>query len=72
MAVSTTTAGWMFIVRSVETGEQLVSAAQLFCVKGLTYMSSCVILITESGRKLAQSVNKRPAIAGLLIKGERT
>lgn len=35
-------------------------------------MSSCVILITESGRKLAQSVNKRPAIAGLLIKGERT
>ena len=58
--------------RSVETGEQLVSAAQLFCVKGLTYMSSCVILITESGRKLAQSVNKRPAIAGLLIKGERT
>ena len=58
--------------RSGETGEQLVSAAQLFCVKGLTYMSSCVILITESGRKLAQSVNKRPAIAGLLIKGERT
>jgi len=35
-------------------------------------MSSCVILITESGSILARVVSKRPALAGLLIKGERT
>jgi hypothetical protein len=35
-------------------------------------MSSCVILITESGSILARFVSKRPAIAGLLIKGVGT
>jgi len=35
-------------------------------------MSSCVILITESGSNLAQVVSKRPALAGLLIKGVGT
>jgi len=34
-------------------------------------MSSCVILISESGSILAQVVVSRPALAGSLIKGEK-
>ena len=33
-------------------------------------MSSCVILITESGSNLSQSVINEPAMAGFLNKGE--
>jgi len=47
-----------------------VSLVYLFSIKGLHYMSSCGILISESGSSLARVVVSKPAIAGSLIKGD--